>query len=86
MAQRNGDYDSVVYAIQKFIVLRLFSAWGHEEFWNRRIVASYPAGGQPAWTWRHYGGSNPHNHHVHVSVAGDKAKYDGVQSWAVDVN
>jgi integrase len=32
MALRNGDYDSVVYGIQKFIVLRLFSAWGRDDF------------------------------------------------------
>jgi hypothetical protein len=45
MAQRNGDYDSVVYGVQKFIVLRLFSAWGHEEFSVReadRVFAFMP--------------------------------------------
>lgn len=50
MAQRNGDYDSVVYGIQKFIVLRLFSAWGHEEFSVRdadRVFAFMP--NREAW-------------------------------------
>ena len=40
MAQRNGDYDNVVYGIQKFIVLRLFSAWGQEEFTEREAERS----------------------------------------------
>jgi hypothetical protein len=35
MAQRNGDFDSVVYGIQKFVVLRTFSAWGQEDFTER---------------------------------------------------
>jgi integrase len=41
MAQRNGDYDSVVYGIQKFVVLRLFSAWGQEEFTDREADRAF---------------------------------------------
>jgi integrase len=41
MAHRNGDYDSVVYGIQKFIVLRLFSAWGQEEFTDREADRAF---------------------------------------------
>jgi hypothetical protein len=53
--------------------------------WNRKIVASYPAGGQPAWTWRPYAGRNPHDHHVHISVLGAKAQFDSQNDWAVQV-
>jgi integrase len=41
MAQRNGDYDSVIYGIQKFIVLRLFSAWGRDEFRDREADRAF---------------------------------------------
>jgi len=41
MGQRNGDYDSAVYAIQKFIVLRLFSAWGRDEFRDREADRAF---------------------------------------------
>lgn len=34
--------------------------------------------------WRVYGGKNPHNHHVHVSVKSDKAHYDDVRPWVLD--
>lgn len=30
--------------------------------------------------WREYNGSNPHNHHCHVSVGGD---YDNIQLWGI---
>lgn len=32
--------------------------------WNRRIFSAVVK----PWTWRHYTGENPHDHHVHVSV------------------
>jgi endonuclease G len=51
--------------------------------WNRRICASYPVNGVPAWTWRPYGGRNPHNHHVHLSVKAEKALYDSEVPWRV---
>jgi len=31
------------------------------------------------WAWRPYNGSNPHKHHVHVSVVADRA--DDVSQW-----
>ncbi|MFN3287723.1 MAG: trypsin-like serine peptidase, partial [Sphingomonadaceae bacterium] len=51
--------------------------------WNRRICASYPVNGVPAWTWRPYGGRNPHKHHVHLSVKAEKALYDSEAPWRV---
>ncbi len=49
--------------------------------WNRRI---FSATVQP-WVWRPYTGSNPHNHHVHVSVGSEAAQFDDARPWAVDV-
>lgn len=51
--------------------------------WNRRIANSSAIGDQQAWAWRPYGGSNPHNHHVHISVKSDKANYDSTDSWEI---
>lgn len=48
---------------------------------NRRI-GSGPAGPQPG-VWRPYHGTNPHNHHCHISVRDDKAHYDSVKSWGL---
>lgn len=36
-----------------------------------RIAASYPVGDSPAWAWRPYSGSNPHDKHAHVSLVDD---------------
>jgi len=49
--------------------------------WNRRICSG-DAGPQP-WTWRKYTGTNPHDHHMHVSVKEGKASYDDVRDWAM---
>lgn len=38
--------------------------------WQRRIMSG--AGGPQPWTWRPYGGSNPHTRHLHLSVVGDR--------------
>jgi len=47
---------------------------------NGRIASgqgqSYPPG-----EWRNYTGSNPHDHHVHVSVRHGAELFDNVQSW-----
>ncbi|MCA8832373.1 S8 family peptidase [Hymenobacter pini] len=51
--------------------------------WNRRIINASPIGDAPAWTWRPYGGTNPHDHHMHLSVQADKARYDDATSWAL---
>lgn len=46
---------------------------------NRRIVSSqvHP------WEWRFYGGPNPHDHHVHVSVLGSQSLWDDVRPWSI---
>ena len=49
--------------------------------WNRRIASSYPVDGNTAWSWRAYGGSNPHNKHVHISVVPDKSSYNSILPW-----
>lgn len=51
--------------------------------WNRRIANSLPMGGSPAWAWRPYNGSNPHNKHVHISVKSDKGSYDATADWMI---
>lgn len=33
--------------------------------------------------WRRYSGSNPHNHHLHLSVATDPAGFDSTTAWRV---
>lgn len=48
---------------------------------NRRI-GSGPAGPQPG-KWRKYSGSNPHDHHVHISVVTNKTKYDDERAWDI---
>lgn len=35
---------------------------------NGRIASSLPVRGHPAWAWRVYSGSNPHEKHVHFSI------------------
>ena len=51
--------------------------------WNRRIASAAPIDGAVAWTWRPYGGANPHAHHLHVSVQPDAATYDSELPWAI---
>jgi peptidoglycan hydrolase-like protein with peptidoglycan-binding domain len=48
---------------------------------NKKIFAGN-AGPQP-WTWRNYSGSNPHDKHVHISVANDVALYDDPSAWNI---
>lgn len=52
---------------------------------NRKIAASYATGGKAAWEWRPYSGSNPHNHHCHVSVLADAVHYDDTKPWLFDL-
>jgi hypothetical protein len=49
--------------------------------WSGRI-ASATQDGDP-WDWETYFGSNPHDHHVHVSVATAAAGYDSTAPWGV---
>lgn len=46
--------------------------------WDRRIASD-----THGWVWRTYSGSNPHSHHVHVSVATAAAGYDSTAPWGV---
>lgn len=39
------------------------------------------AGGPQPWVWRKYTGSNPHDHHVHVSVVEDPKLFDDDSPW-----
>lgn len=43
---------------------------------NSRIASP-----QEDWTWRPYTGSNPHDHHVHVSVEHPSSLFDNEASW-----
>ncbi len=36
------------------------------------------------WAWRPYSGSNPHDHHFHISVVATPALYDSVTPWVFD--
>lgn len=51
---------------------------------NRRI---FSGAGQkyPAWTWRKYYGTNPHDKHTHVSVKSGKVLYDLTTPWDLAV-
>lgn len=49
--------------------------------WDGRI-ASATQDGAP-WDWEPYSGTNPHDHHVHVSVALAAAGYDSTTPWGV---
>jgi hypothetical protein len=51
---------------------------------NRKICNSAAQGSTPPWGWRPYTGTNPHNHHVHISVLPDKALYDSTTLWNLD--
>ncbi|HEY0489327.1 MAG TPA: hypothetical protein VGD30_07445 [Telluria sp.] len=49
--------------------------------WNHRIANSSPIGAAPAWAWRAYTGTNPHDKHCHLSVKASKPLYDDVSAW-----
>jgi len=51
--------------------------------WNRRIANHLALDGTAPWDWRPYNGSNPHDHHVHISVNSDKSLYDSTQEWTI---
>lgn len=46
---------------------------------NRKIASSTT---QP-WKWRKYTGSNPHDHHVHISVKSERRYYDDDAPWEI---
>lgn len=47
------------------------------------MYSSYDHLGVLAWRWRPYSGSNPHTTHAHVSVLGQKTKYDDDSDWDI---
>ncbi len=49
--------------------------------WNRRIFSATVS----PWEWRPYKGSNPHQHHVHISVRPEPEQFDSTAAWRVDV-
>ena len=51
--------------------------------WNRRIASSLSIDGAPAWQWRPYNGTNPHNKHVHISVLPEPAVFDSTAAWTI---
>jgi lysozyme family protein len=50
---------------------------------NRKIASASAKGSVPAWTWRAYTGSNPHDKHCHLSVSSEKARYDSEADWPI---
>lgn len=46
---------------------------------NRKIASSTTS----PWKWRKYTGSNPHDHHVHISVNSQKRYYDDEAPWEI---
>lgn len=49
---------------------------------NRRIFSSYATATRKAWEWGPYSGSNPHDHHMHVSVV--DRYHDEIRPWGID--
>jgi hypothetical protein len=48
---------------------------------NYVISDSRIVSGVGGWTWRKYGGSNPHNKHCHISVKQTEKLYDDPKRW-----
>lgn len=45
---------------------------------NKKIASE-----QDGWKWRPYNGTNPHDHHFHISVVADEALYDSDKPWSL---
>ena len=48
---------------------------------NGRMFSSYARPGYPPYTWRPYGGANPHKTHVHLSV--HEARENDTAPWTI---
>lgn len=48
---------------------------------NKKIFSST----QSPWVWRKYSGSNPHDHHVHISVKSPARYYDDTAPWELSM-
>ncbi|ALQ51724.1 hypothetical protein [Nitrosomonas ureae] len=49
--------------------------------YNRKIISST----FKPWEWRPYEGVNPHIKHCHISVNGEKEKYDSALPWQINL-
>jgi hypothetical protein len=47
--------------------------------WNKQIMSSSVS----PWTWRAYGGSNPHTKHLHISVDCSRSLCDSTTPWTI---
>ena len=54
--------------------------------WNERIMNSSAIGSTPAWTWRAYTGTNPHDKHIHISVHCEMSFYDDTSHWVIQIS
>ena len=52
---------------------------------SNRQIASGADQDHAAWVWRPYTGSNPHDHHCHISVKSDKSHYDSEAPWRFEL-
>ncbi|HVG24904.1 MAG TPA: hypothetical protein VND45_12165 [Thermoanaerobaculia bacterium] len=50
---------------------------------NRRIASYQQKGTAAPFQWRPYAGSNPHTHHVHISVREVQTAYDSTSPWTI---
>ena len=48
---------------------------------SRKKICSGTGQSHPAWVWRDYTGSNPHDKHFHLSVKEQKKFYDDARRW-----
>lgn len=53
--------------------------------WNHRIINRDAVGGVGAWTWRTYGGGNPHDKHMHLSLLPASTHYNDTGAWNIAV-
>lgn len=49
--------------------------------WDGKIMSGSHS--KRAWEWREYTGTNPHRHHLHISVSQDPSKYDDPRLWDI---
>lgn len=70
-----GGFDSYVFAeyLRKTADKRVYYIIS-----NGRIA-------NPGQPWRKYTGSNPHDHHVHISVVSDPKLYDDTRDWDIGI-
>lgn len=72
-----GGFDS--YAFAHWLVDRCSA--GLEQRCKYVISNGMIASASKGWVWRTYTGSNPHDHHVHVSVDHPSSLFDNPSTW-----